>query len=221
VINFSHSFSKIGAEDFAKDILVKKLKPRYVYIGKNFHFGRNASGDYRLLKRIARENDFKLRVFKVIKVDGYNVSSSYIRKLISSGNLKLAQRLLSHPVSILGNIVRGISVGKYLGFPTANIDPHHEILPPTGIYAVRIFFKKKRLKGLCYIGTNPTIKRKRRKKIDIEVFIFNFKKNIYGQYLEVQFIQKIRNEKKFKNPQDLKKAIKKDIIYSKKLFSRH
>lgn len=221
VVNFSRAFSKISAEDFVNQVLVKKLKLKYLYVGENFRFGRGALGNHLLLKRLAQKNNFHLKLFKVIKVNGCSVSSSHIRRLISVGHLKLAEKLLDHPVSILGNVVRGISFGKELGFPTANIDPHHEILPPSGIYTVRIILGGKRLRGLCYIGKNPTIKRKQSKKINIEVYIFNFNKNIYGQYLEIQFIQKLRDEIKFKDTQDLKKAIKKDITYAKLLFSRH
>ena len=114
---------------------------------------------------------------------------------------------------------KGISLGKNLGFPTANIDPHHEVIPPSGVYAVRVIFKNKRFYGACYIGSKPTFLTNNAQHI--EVYIFNFKKNIYGRYLELRFVKKIREEKKFTSAQSLVEQVKKDIRIAQRLFSRH
>lgn len=216
VINFSPSFAKISAEDFVKDILVDRIGARYICIGKNFRFGKEARGDFKLFKRLSHEYRFGLKVFGVMKVKRLPISSTSIRRAISRGNLKAAQSLLLEPVSVLGTVIRGNSLAKQLGFPTANINPHHEVLPPSGVYAVKVIFKHKKFKGVCYIGSKPTFKPQSGKHI--EVHIFNFKQKIYAKDLEIQFIRKIRNEKKFSSAALLARQIKKDADFTQKLF---
>lgn len=217
VINFNKKFSQLEAEDFIRDILVAKLGARYVYVGKNFRFGRYAKGDCRLLEKLSKVCRFKVKVFDVIKINNRTVSSTYIRRLITKGKLDLASRLLARPVSIFGTVIKGTALGRMLGFPTANINPHHEIVPPSGIYAVRVMRGKKKLFGACYIGTKPTIKKSGKK--NIEVYLFNFNENIYGEDLDVQFIKKIREDRKFATKDALVDQIKKDVIRIKKIFS--
>jgi riboflavin kinase/FMN adenylyltransferase len=219
VINFNERFSKIWAEDFIKYILGKKIGAEYVYVGRNFRFGKNKKGNFRLLKRFSRKYNFKLRVFDLIKVNHQPISSSYIRRLITKGKLDKARKLLSRPVSILGTVIRGSSLATRLGFPTANINPHHEVLPPCGIYAVSVILNNKNFKGVCYIGSKPTFRLGTEKHI--EVYIFDFHKRIYGKYLEIQFIKRIRNEKKFGSQDALAKQVKKDISATETIFSLH
>ena len=226
VINFNKSFAKIKAQDFIEDILIKKINAKYIYVGENFRFGQGAKGDIRLLNKLSRVYGFILKTFGVIKVNHQPISSTYIRNLISKGNLKSAQHLLSRRVSILGTVIKGDSLATRLGYPTANINPHHEISPPSGIYAVKVIFNQRLFNGICYIGTRPTIKSqiansKWQIAKRIEVHIFNFKKNIYGKYLEIQFIKKIREDRKFASCQALTQQIKKDMFLVKSLFSRH
>lgn len=217
VIRFNKAFSRIAPEEFIKRILVKKLRAYYIFVGRNFRFGRGARGDFRTLNRLSYLYNFKVKVFNLMKIDHRPVSSTYIRRLITKGNLNKAKKLLCQPVSILGTVIRGTSLGKRLGFPTANINPHHEVLPPSGVYAVNIIFGNKRLNGLCYIGTKPTFRAQTSK--NIEVYIFNFNKDIYGRNLEIQFIKKLRKEKKFTSGNTLAEQIKKDISKSQRFFS--
>lgn len=217
VIKFNRTFSGISAENFIKDILVKKIGAQYIYVGRNFKFGKQARGDFRTLDKLSSYYNFKLKVFGLIKIDNQPISSTHIRRLITKGKLDTAQKLLCRPVSILGTVIRGSSLATRLGFPTANINPHHEVLLPSGIYAVSVFLDNKNFKGVCYIGSKPTFKKRIEKHI--EVYIFNFHQNIYGKYLEIQFIKKIRNERKFGSPQSLARQVKKDIICTKRIFS--
>ena len=219
IINFSRNFAKISAEDFIKDILVKKIRAAYICIGRNFRFGQGVRGNFYTLQRLSGIYKFKIKVFKMLKFGGRAVSSTYIRSLITQGNLTSAKKLLLRPVSILGTVIKGSSLGKRLGFPTANINPHHEVVPPLGIYAVTVLLGNKRLNGLCYIGEKPTFHKC--SKEHIEVYILNFKKNIYGKYLEIKFIKKIRRDKKFASAAALCLQIHKDIASSKTIFSRH
>jgi riboflavin kinase/FMN adenylyltransferase len=226
VINFSRSFAKISAENFVRNILVNKIGAQYVCFGENFRFGKGAKGDINLLKKLALRYRFRLKVFEVIKVKHKPISSTYIRRAIIGGDLKTAGALLLRPVGVLGTVIRGSSLAKRLGFPTANINPHHEVLPPSGVYAVKIIFQNKKFKGACYIGSKPTVQFKvpsseSKAPIHIEVHIFNFQGDIYGKDLELQFIKKIRNEKKFSSAVILATQVRKDVSLVKKLLSSH
>ena len=215
VVNFNRSFAKISAQDFIAKILVEKIGPSFVYVGRNFHFGRRASGDCRLLVKEAKRFKFKVKIFDVVKLGGLTVSSTAIRKLIKNSRLKEAQKLLGQRVRVLGTVVRGSRLGRLLGFPTANIKPHHEVIPPAGIYAVQIILGKRKYGGACYIGKRPSVPQ-RHKLLSIEVHIFNFHKNIYGKVLEIQFIKLIRLDRKFDSFKDLSVQIQKDIISCRK-----
>ncbi len=232
VINFSRHFAGIKAEDFVKDILVDRIGAAYVFVGRDFRFGSKARGGLSLLNKTGKAYGFKARGFNIIKVRGVAISSTLIRKLIKQGNIKEAERLLARPVSILGTVIKGTKLGRILGFPTANINPHHEVIPAEGIYAVRINLDKREFKGACYIGTKPTLSLERRvclpagqagsleeKKINIEVHIFGFHKNIYGKYLEIQFVKRIRSDKKFPSLALLVKQIKKDVKSAKRMLN--
>jgi riboflavin kinase/FMN adenylyltransferase len=215
VIAFNRGFAAMSAENFVKNILVKRLNPAAVFVGENFRFGKNAAGSVAFLKELSGLHGFKVRSFPVFKTGKSTISSTLIRKLISSGKLKAAEDILMRPVSVLGTVIKGEALATKLGFPTANIEAHHEVLPPAGIYAVRIFLGRHSYPGVCYIGKRPTFSRNRQ---SVEVHIFNFKKNIYGLDLEIQFIRNIRKEKKFSSPQGLIKQIKKDVMEVKNIL---
>ncbi|MBU1923782.1 MAG: riboflavin biosynthesis protein RibF, partial [Candidatus Omnitrophica bacterium] len=217
VINFSASFAKMSASNFIAKILVKKIRCRFVYIGENFRFGKFALGDYKLLSIWAKENYFILKIFKVIKSNGRPISSTAIRRLIKGSKIKAAERLLGRRVSVLGSVIRGNRVARGLGFPTANINPHHEVVPPPGIYAVQVIFAAKKYDGICYIGSRPTVC-VRKKPVQVEVHIFGFHKKIYGRFIEIQFVKLIRVDKKFVSINDLAIQIKKDIISCRKIL---
>lgn len=217
VIKFTKSFSRLSDKEFVKNILIKKIGVYELYVGSNFKFGRGASGDVKLLRNLSRLYNFRVKAFEVMKKNHRPVSSTYIRQLIVRGDLLSASALLERPVTAMGTVVQGDCLGRKLGFPTANINPHHEILPPSGIYAVRIKLDKRIYGGACYIGRKPTFKRSGDKSV--EAYIFDFHKNIYGKIIEIQFIRKIREDRKFNSSQSLIGQIKKDISLARKLAS--
>ncbi len=217
VVNFSPHFAKMPAESFIKNILAGKIGAKFIYIGKNFRFGKDAAGSSRFLAKRTRKYNFKLKVFKVVKANGLAISSTVIRKLIKNSEIKQAEKLLGRKVSVLGSVIRGSKLGRIIGFPTANINPHHEVIPASGIYAVWIIFCGKKYNGVCYIGSRPTIYA-HNKSIHIEVHIFNFHKNIYSKYLDIQFLKFIRHDKKFASMQELASAVTKDVIFCRKLL---
>ncbi|HAZ10487.1 MAG TPA: hypothetical protein DCY56_05220 [Candidatus Omnitrophica bacterium] len=202
VERFTKSFSKLSPENFIKNILIDKLNLKVLVTGENFLFGFKEKGDVRLLKRLSKLYNFKLYSIPPLKIGGDYVSSTRIRKAIENGELKLASKLLGRPVTILGTVVKGKRLGRKIGFPTANIDPHHEAIPPSGVYSVDIALDGKLHRGILNISTHKII----------EAHIFDFNKDIYGRDMEVIFRQKIRNEKKFKSLKALKRQIQQDIL---------
>jgi len=201
VERFTKKFSKLRPENFVKDILADKLNLKAFVAGGNFLFGFKEKGDAGLLKKLSRIYNFKLYSIPPLKVGGSFVSSTRIRKAIEKGDLKLASELLGRPVTILGTVVKGKRLGRKIGFPTANIDPHHESIPPSGVYGVDVALDGKTYEGILNISAHKII----------EAHIFNFNKNIYGRDIEVIFKRKIRNEKKFKSLEALKRQISIDI----------
>ena len=201
VKKFTKEFSKLGPEEFIKGLLVDKLNLKVLVTGENFLFGFKEKGCSKLLKKLSRIYNFKFYSIPPLKIKGEYVSSTRIRKLIEKGRLELAKKLLARPVAILGTVVKGKSLGRKLGFPTANIDPHHESIPPAGVYSVDAAMGKKIYRGVLNISLHKII----------EVHILDFNKNIYGKDIEVIFKQKIRNEKKFKSLEALQRQISLDI----------
>ncbi len=201
VERFTKSFSKLSPEGFIKKILINKLNLKVLVTGEDFLFGSKEKGNKVLLKKLSGIYKFKFYGIPPLKMEGDYVSSTRIRKAIENGNLNLASKLLGRPAAVLGTVVKGKRLGRIIGFPTANINPHHESIPPSGVYSVDVALDEKLYRGILNINTRNII----------EAHIFNFHKNIYGRDIEVIFKQKIRNEKRFKSLEGLKNQIKLDI----------
>lgn len=209
VIRFNKHFARILASDFIKDSLAARLRPYFIFVGENFHFGYRAQGDVALLKKQGMHYGFKVSAVKELNVGGKKASSKSLRAFIQEGKLRQAEKLLGRKVSVLGTVIQGQRRGRILGYPTANINPHHEVLPKEGVYAIKVTYDKKEYKGLCNIGRRPTFDSIDKVKT-IEVHLFYFYKDIYGEDIEIAFIHKIRSEKKFPSSTSLIFQIKKD-----------
>lgn len=216
-LKFTRKLARVKAENFIENILVKRLGIKTLVVGGNFLFGYKSRGDFKLLKTMGRKYGFKLLRIRPLKIKGAQVSSTRIRMAIEKGDLVLASLMLGRPVSVLGTVVKGRSVGRRLGFPTANINPHHEAIPPSGVYAVDALVRDKKYKAILNIGIRPTFDIKR--EIAIELYMFKFNKNIYGEDVEIIFKRKIRNERKFKSAEALKTQIQKDIIRANQTYN--
>jgi len=212
---FDKKFSKIKSMNFIKEILGKKLKPRFIFVSNNFRFGNNREGN---VKHLIKSET--LYGYKVIKPQPllYNkkiASSSLIRIFLQKGKVENANKILKRRWSIHGKVQKGKQLGKKIGFPTANIDIKDYVLACPGVYAVRV--KKQNgnnyLNGIANLGYRPTFNGK---KILLEVHLFNFSGNLYNKYLTVEFKKFIRKEKKFKSIEQLKKQIKIDLLKAKK-----
>lgn len=220
IVDFRKSFAGMSPQDFIDKILIEHLRATQIVIGKNFKFGRNKSGNIKLLKTVSKKYGFTVDAIESLKSAGKIISSSFIRSLIEYGRLNAASKLLGRRFSVLGTVVKGDSRGKALGYPTANIDPHQEALPPNGVYAIRAKIKNKWYGGMLNIGKRPTFYRDA-DKFAIEVNIFNFNKYIYGQVLEIFFLKKIRNEKKFASAKLLKDQLQRDSLRVKAILKKH
>jgi len=221
VIRFTPSFAAMSAEAFIRRVLVGKIGASLVCVGSNFRFGSRAAGTVRTLKRFAAALGFGVKVFPMKAVGAHAVSSTLIRACVRRGDLRRASRLLGRPVSIFGTVERGRAYARVLGFPTANVNPHHEVIPPPGVYAVHVVLGARARCGVCYIGPAPRFLRGTRKEdpVSIEVHIFDFKKMIYGLDIEVQFFARIRNRMEFSSPLRLSEQIQKDIHAARSWFS--
>ncbi|MFC1658057.1 riboflavin biosynthesis protein RibF [Candidatus Omnitrophota bacterium] len=217
VIAFSSAFRRINAEQFLEEILLKRINPAMVLVGRNFTFGRHARGNWKMLRDYSRKAKFQLRAQGVLSRNGVPISSSHIRELIRKGQFSLAEQLLGRPVSIFGRVTAGRAQGRALGYPTANINPDHETLPPFGVYTVRVRMGQRVFGGACYIGNRPTFaqinKAKRRKEhLSVEVHIFDFDDNLYGRRIQIEFVKRLRAGKKFSSVQALTRQMKIDIL---------
>jgi len=223
VLRFDKTLAKVSPEKFIKNLL-KKIKIKRFVVGKNFYFGKNKKGSIKVLQGYAKKYGYKVKGVSPVKWRKKSISSTRIRKLILRGKIKEAEKLLSSPVTVLGTVVRGRRRGRFLGFPTANIDPHHEAIPPSGVYAVLVKYKKENILktygGILNIGFRPTFGTRDDydREPSIEVHMFGFRNSIYGKELELIFLKRIRNERQFKNSTHLREQILKDQSYAKRLL---
>ncbi|MGB2705948.1 MAG: riboflavin biosynthesis protein RibF [Candidatus Omnitrophota bacterium] len=219
VMRFTRRLLRMDAADFTKKIL-SRINAEEIVVGKGFVFGSKRRGSLRTLRKFSGVYGYRINAVCELRHSGGVISSTRIRNLILNGELLNASRLLLRPVVILGTVVKGHKRGRIIGYPTANIDPHHEAIPPSGVYVVKIKLEKKLYKGILNIGTRPTFARGPYgdREPTIEVHMFNFNKTIYGKDLEINFVRKIRNERKFIDPARLIEQIKKDEKRAKQIF---
>ena len=199
VIPFDKSFSEINENIFIKEILIEKLSLKYLIVGKDFKFGYKRMGNIELLQKYSELGGYNLLSLDLVKISSNKISSRDIRILIKNGKIKEANQLLAIPFSLSGKVIHGEKRGRRLGYPTANIEIYKSY-PINGIFLVNILFEDKKLFGLASWGNKPTFS-----GIDhvLEVNILDFESDIYGKQLKVIFIDKIRDQIKFDNQDEL------------------
>lgn len=205
LVTFDKVFSETPAEQFVDRISFS----RQVCVGTRFRFGHDRLGDVRLMEQLAPRYGFTVKEIKsVLTTDGEMISSTAVRKHVLAGNLDRAAAMLGRPFSVLGTVEHGDHRGHELGFPTANVNPHNEVLPPDGVYAVRARLGESRLPGVVNIGNRPTFAGTAHR---LEVHILDFDRGLYGQELEVEFVKRLRDERKFDSSDALKQQIAVDV----------
>ncbi|HAA84030.1 MAG: Riboflavin biosynthesis protein RibF [Thermodesulfobacterium sp. 37_54] len=208
IIPFSVNMAKLTPDLFVEEYLVDSLKAKGVVIGFNFRFGRKREGDPEFLKRLGERFGFVVKTVDPVTVDHTTVSSTLIRQTIEKGDIEKANLFLGHRYFLIGKVIKGQGLGKKLGFPTANIEiPKNKLLPPSGVYAVWVYYQNQRFKGAMNIGVKPTFEQK---ELTVEVHLLGFNQELYGKQLKVEFVKKIRPERKFGSIEELKAQISKD-----------
>jgi|TARA_B100001093_G_C26751553_1_gene981385 riboflavin kinase / FMN adenylyltransferase len=212
IIKFNKKFSNLNYLNFIKKILIKKINSKFIFVSKNFKFGKNRKGNIKKLLQYEDRFSYKTCVSKPLKKKNKVLSSSIIRSEINKGNIEQANKFLGREWSIIGKIIKGKQRGRKIGFPTCNIRLQDYVLPKLGVYSVKVHVNQIIKKGVANIGYRPTFKGK---SLLLEVNIFGLNTNLYNKKIKVKFIKFIRSERKFKNISRLKVQIKKDIIKAK------
>ena len=212
---FDDRTANTPAEWVIEELLDRMLGVRYVVVGDDFRFGKGARGDYDMLKRAGDRYGFGVSLMGTLTFDHERVSSSRIREVLSAGDFPLAERLLGHPYFIMGHVIYGRQLGRQLGVPTANIPLHRYRAALEGVYAVTVSGLDRPYYGIANIGIRPTVDGK---EPLLEVHLFDFEGDIYGQLLTVEFKLKIRDERTFDGLDALKTQIEKDIATAREWF---
>jgi riboflavin kinase/FMN adenylyltransferase len=220
-VPFTLEFAALSAEQFVRDLLVQKIGMKAIVVGKDYSFGKNREGNIDLLKSYGPEYGFEVIVagwIKSARALTERISSTRIRQLVTDGRMEEAQRMLGRNYQIRGKVVTGRDRGgKLLGIPTANINLHDELCPKTGIYAVTVECDGNQHRGVANIGYSPTFEDH---LFTVEVHILDFSDNIYGNEIRVNFIRRIRDEKKFSNIAELIDQIKLDIAAARDILAK-
>ena len=215
-IPFDEYMTKISGYDFVKDILIDKLGAKKIIVGHDFTFARNKEGNIDLLKELSKKNGFLLEIVNPVKIDDIRISSSYIRKLILDGKVEDARKYLGRNYKLSGEVIHSKKLGRTIGFPTANISiDENIIIPKVGIYATKVYVNGTIYYGATNVGYNPTVNGN---KLSIETNILEFNDDIYGKIITIEFLERIRDGKKFNGIEELKEQLQKDTKYIYKVY---
>lgn len=208
-IPFTKEFSHLSSEEFIHKILVDTIGTKKLVIGYDHHFGKNREGSFEQLKLNGPKYGFEVEEISMQDIDHVAVSSTKIRKALEKGDIETANHFLCRPYSLTGRVIAGDKIGRLLGYPTANIDvdTKYKLIPMHGIYAVTVQHEHATYGGMLYIGYRPTI---HGTKLNVEVNIFNFKEEIYGESLTVNFHKMVRNDVRFSDLEQMKVQLKTD-----------
>ncbi|MCI9259267.1 MAG: bifunctional riboflavin kinase/FAD synthetase [Romboutsia sp.] len=210
-IPFNEYMTKISGHDFVKEILLDTLCAKNIIVGHDFTFARNKEGNIKLLKELSNKYGFSLEIVSPIKLDDIRISSTYIRQLISDGRVEDVSKYLGRNYKLSGEVIYSKQLGRTIGFPTANISINEDmIIPKVGIYATKVYIDEETYYGATNVGYNPTVNGD---NLSIETNILEFNDNIYGKVITIEFIERIRDEKKFNGIEELKKQLQKDTRY--------
>ena len=218
VSRFDRAYASRSPQEFIERVLLAGLGMRWLLIGDDFRFGARRAGDFSLLQTASREHGFGLEAMPTVAFEGARVSSSMVRAALAAGRLAEAEVLLGRPYSISGRVVHGDKLGRQIGYPTANVQLRHNRPPLSGIFAVRTVDGLGRWRdGAASLGLRPTVDDSGRNKL--EVHLFDYSGDLYGQHLRVDFLHKIRDEQKFSDLAALKSRIAEDCDMARKLLA--
>lgn len=217
LIHFDESFSRQSGDHFVRGMARDFGRLHSVCVGNDFTFGHKRSGNVALLKSLGEELKFAVHGIGAVSLDGEPVSSTRIREAIRAGQFDSASQMLGRGYSLVGQVIKGDQLGGRLGFPTANVDARELVLPPRGVYAVHVRMNGKALRAVLNVGLRPTIS-PGANSFRVEAHLLGFEGDLYGEELEITFVGKLRDEKKFPSPDALKDQIALDIKQAGRLF---
>jgi riboflavin kinase/FMN adenylyltransferase len=218
VIHFDAAFSQQTGEEFVRGLAREFPQLHSVCVGGTFTFGHKRSGNVALLQRLGRELGFQVHGLAAVALDGQPVSSTRIRDAIRAGQLDAASQMLGRAYSLAGEVRRGDQLGRKLGFPTANLDTTGRVLPPPGVYAAHARALGKSHRAVLNIGVRPTLQHPE-PRLQVEAHLLDFDGDLYGEELELTFVEKLRDEQKFPSLDALKEQIVRDIAAARRVFS--
>lgn len=212
---FTKEFSRLTAMEFVRDILVNTIGVSEMRVGYDHHFGKNRQGSFAELQELGTLYGFTVKETQAVQHDEVSVSSTKIRNAVLEGNVALACDYMQHPFQISGEVVHGKKLGRTIGFPTANVgvDSDSKLLPKNGVYSARVWHDNRRYDGVMNIGVKPTVSGAN--EVTVEVFIFDFDLEIYGDHIRIECIDRLRDEQKFDSLDSLKTQLKNDVEMAK------
>jgi riboflavin kinase/FMN adenylyltransferase len=216
VLRFDRALSILAPEDFLQRILMERMHVAAILVGANFRFGHCGAGDVRLLAQFGKEHGFDVETISPVEVEGIVVSSTAVRNAIAEGRVGEAVPLLGHPFSLTGEIRPGAGRGRTILFPTLNMVPEQELLPKLGVYATEAVVKGNVFQSVTNVGTRPTFDGQ---GVTVESHLFGFDEQISGGAMEVRFHTRIRDERKFSGPEELRAQIGRDIAAAREYFA--
>lgn len=217
VLEFGTRLAAMTAEAFIADLLVDRLGIRHLFVGDDFRFGQGRKGDVALLRQAGRRFGFAVDRLDTVAHDDARISSSRIRSALDEGDFATAAACLGRAYRICGRVVHGRKLGRGIGFPTANVDLHRRVSPVRGVFAVRVHgIDPEPLPGVANVGTRPTVDGGSRDRL--EVHLFDFARDVYGAHVDVEFVRKIREERKFPSFDDLRRQIELDAQQARGMF---
>jgi riboflavin kinase/FMN adenylyltransferase len=217
VLKFNKRLAQMAADEFVQRLLVDGLNVKYLVVGDDFRFGKDRQGDFAMLQQAGEKHGFQVVNMHTFSIEQHRVSSTRIRLALEQGDLLLAEKLLGRPYRMSGRVAHGDKRGRTLGFPTANIHLHRHKVPLTGVYAVQLFgIAGEPIQGVANVGLRPTVAGLQRALL--EVHLFDFERDIYGEHVQVHFLKKLRDEQKFSDLDALTKQIHCDCQQAKDYF---
>ncbi len=217
LLHFDLPFSQQSGEDFIRQLSRDLGQVQSICIGANFVFGQGRRGNVALLQALGQELHFVVHGLSAVSLDSQPVSSTRIRGAIKAGRIDRAGQMLGRSYSLLGLIQRGDGIGRQLGFPTANLKVDGLVLPPHGVYAVQVHVEGSRQRGVLNIGMRPTLQQPQ-PALQVEVHLLDFEGDLYGKELELYFVDRLRDERRFSSIPELREQIAKDILEALRRF---
>lgn len=220
IVRFDRDFAEQTGEEFVRALIGSGPVGGIarICVGEAWQFGKGRSGDVELLRTLGSELNFEVTGVPTVEMGGMRVSSTRIREAVGAGDFEVAEKLLGRKYTVYGTVIGGRKLGRTIGFPTANLTVHSEQLPPTGVYAVRVVGYGDSWDGVANLGYRPTVEGGEVKRL-LEIHLFGLNYEIYGEDLEVEFVQFLRREKKFSGVDELKEQIALDVEKAKKALT--